>query len=176
MSSPTLSTLPTLRWGIVATGAPSTAFVKDLILQRPDAKAQHIILAIGSSSQSKGEAFVKDHLPILSSLPRVYEGHETVYTDPEVDIVYIGTPDSFHRQNCLDAIKRGKHVLCEKAFTLNAKEAEEVFEAAREMGVFVMEGMWTRFFPLTTDLQHLIHEEWGDWRSEKSVCRFQPGP
>jgi predicted dehydrogenase len=152
-------TLPTLRWGIIATGAISTAFAEDLILQHPDAKAHHIIVAIGSSSQSKGEAFVAEHLPNLSPPPRVYEGYEAVYTDSNVDIVYIGTPNSFHKQNCLDAIKRAKHVLCEKAFTLNANEAEEVIEAAREKGVFVMEGMWTRFFPLTVHLQHLLHAE-----------------
>lgn len=82
-----------------------------------------------------------------------------MYSDPKVDIVYIGTPHAFHRQNCLDAIKHGKHVLCEKAFALNAAETREIFAAAREKGVVVMEAMWTRFFPLTTRLQAMPHSE-----------------
>ncbi|KAH7366645.1 hypothetical protein BKA66DRAFT_425270 [Pyrenochaeta sp. MPI-SDFR-AT-0127] len=148
-----------LRWGIIATGAISSAFAKDLILSRADANAQHIITAIGSSSLSKGLAFVSENIPHVSPAPEVYEGYQSVYTDPNVDIVYIGTLHSFHKQNCIDAIHAGKHVLCEKPFTLNARDAQEVFALAKEKGVFVMEAMWTRFFPLTISLQHLLHEE-----------------
>ncbi|KAF2822938.1 NAD(P)-binding protein [Ophiobolus disseminans] len=151
--------LPTLRWGIIATGAISSAFVTDLILPRPDAKAQHTITAIGSSSQSKGDAFVSSHLPTLTPAPKVYPNYASVYTDPNVDIVYIATPHAFHKQNCLDAIRAGKHILCEKAFTLNARDARAVFAAAKTQRVFVMEAMWTRFFPLVHKLQHLLHSE-----------------
>ena len=57
--------------------------------------------------------------------------------------MYIGTPHSLHKRNCLDAIAAGKHVLCEKPFTINEKEAQEVINAAMEKGVFVMEGILT---------------------------------
>lgn len=148
---------PTLRWGIVATGLISSWFVADLVLPRTDATATHVVQAVGSSSPEKGKKFVETHLPGLS--PTVYGSYAEVYADPNVDAVYIGTPHAFHKKNCLDAIQAGKHVLCEKAFTLNAGEAKEVFEAAREKGVFVMEAMWTRFFPLTKKLQVLLHED-----------------
>lgn len=151
--------LPTLRWGIIATGQISSWFVRDLSLSREDAKAKHIIAAIGSSSKEKGEAFVKQWILNVSPAPKVYAGYDQVYTSPDVDIIYIGTPHSFHKQNCLDAIKAGKHVLCEKAFALNARDAKEVFAAAKEQGVFVMEAMWTRFFPLVQQLQQLLHRE-----------------
>jgi predicted dehydrogenase len=154
-----VQSLPTLRWGIIATGMISSWFVRDLTFDRPDAKAKHIIQAIGSSSRSKGDAFVREFLPTLSPTPRVYGSYAEVYADPDVDIVYIGTPHGFHKQNCLDAIQMGKHVLCEKAFTLTAKEAREVFDAARARGVFVMEALRPRFFPLTKKLLGLIHEE-----------------
>lgn len=153
------SDLPILRWGIVATGAISSAFVKDLVLVRPNAKAHHIVSAVGSSSSQKGEAFVAANVPNLYPSPQVYSGYEGVYTDQNVDIVYIGTPHAFHKQNCLDAIRAGKHVLCEKAFTLNVKDAREVFGAAKAQGVFVMEALWTRFFPLTQTLQRLLHDD-----------------
>jgi predicted dehydrogenase len=62
-------------------------------------------------------------------------------------------------KNCLDAIAAGKHVLCEKPFTMNASQAEKVFSAAKEKGVFVMEAMWTRFFPAVKALQKALHDE-----------------
>lgn len=89
----------------------------------------------------------------------MYPNYSSVYIDPNVDIVYIGTPHSFHKQNCLDAISAGKHILCEKAFTLNADDAREVFAAAKAKGVFIMEAMWTRFLPLTQTLRRMIHDD-----------------
>lgn len=151
--------LPTLRWGIIATGMISSWFVRDLALDRDDATAHHIIQAIGSSSKEKGDAFVREYLTHRSSPPKVYGSYAEVYTDPDVDIVYIGTPHGFHKQNCLDAIAAGKHVLCEKAFAITRREAKEVFEAAKSRGVFVMEALRTRFFPLTKTLLRFIHEE-----------------
>src|ERR1700761_1781610 len=148
MSSPDL---PTLRWGIIATGLISSWFVEDLVLSRSDAKARHIIQAIGSSSLEKGQSFAQKFIPHLS--PTIYSSYAEVYADPSVDIVYIGTPHAFHARNCLDAIAAGKHVLCEKAFTLTAAEARRVLAAAADRGVFVMEAMWTRFYPLLRSLQ-----------------------
>jgi predicted dehydrogenase len=104
------------------------------------------VQAIGSSSLEKGKDFVKKYIPNIS--PTVYGSYEEVYSDPNVDIIYIGTPHAFHKANSLDAIKAGKHVLCEKAFTITSKETKEVFAVVKEKGVFIMEAMWTRFFPL----------------------------
>ncbi|RSL59609.1 hypothetical protein CEP51_013890 [Fusarium floridanum] len=152
-----MANLQSLRWGIIATGQISSHFVQDLVLERPDAPIRHIVQAIGSSSIEKGQAFASKFLPGFS--PNIYGSYDECYQDPEVDIIYIGTPHAFHKQNCLDAIAAGKNVLCEKAFTVTAKEAIEVFEAARAKGVFVMEAMWTRHFPLVKRLQQLLHKE-----------------
>ncbi|CAG8042771.1 unnamed protein product [Penicillium salamii] len=148
---------PTLKWGIIGTGLISSWFVGDLVLPREDKQANHIIQAIGSSSKQKAEDFIQKFAP--ESTATAYGSYESVYSDPEVDIVYIGTPHAFHKQACLAAIAQGKHVLCEKPFTLNRDEAVEVFDAARKQGVFVMEALWTRFMPLSRQLQKLIHEE-----------------
>jgi len=152
-----MSPLPTLRWGIIGTGWISTEVVKDLIIPREDATATHIIQAIGCSSLSKGQSFATAVLPNLN--PTIYGSYTECYNDPNVDLIYIGTPHAFHKQNCLGAIAAGKHILCEKAFTLNARDATEVFAAAKQRGVFVMEAMWTRFFPLTRGLQRVLHED-----------------
>ncbi|KAJ6023666.1 dimeric dihydrodiol dehydrogenase [Penicillium herquei] len=149
--------LPTRRWGIVATGSISTHFVRDLTIDRSAPLARHVIQAIGSSSIEKGKRFASELLP--GKPVTVYGTYNGCYDDPNVDIVYIGTPHAFHKQNCLDAIHAGKHVLCEKPFTLNTKEAEEVLCAAEAKGVFVMEGVWTRHFPITKRLQQILHEE-----------------
>ncbi|KFA56466.1 hypothetical protein S40293_01123 [Stachybotrys chartarum IBT 40293] len=161
---------PTLRWGIIATGLISSWFCSDLLQERQDAQANHIIQAVGSSSAEKGHAFVAKRLP--GQKPTVYGSYAEVYDDPNVDIVYIGTPHAFHKQNCLDAIAKGKHVLCEKSFTLNAHEAREVFAAAKEKGVFIMEAMWTRFFPLVQTLQRLLHEEQAIGQIYRVTCDF----
>jgi predicted dehydrogenase len=148
-----------VRWGIIATGQISSWFVRDLSLHRPDAKATHVIQAVGSSSSQKASEFVQKYISQVSPPPKTYASYEEVYADPDVDIIYIGTPNALHKQNCLDAIKNGKHVLCEKSFAVNAREAKEVLAAAKAKGVFIMEAMWTRFFPLVQTLQRLLHQE-----------------
>lgn len=165
-----MSEKPTLRWGIIATGMISSWFVADLVIDRPNAKANHIIQAIGSSSVEKGRSFVEQHLPGKS--PTIYGSYEEVYAASDVDVVYIGTPHAFHKQNCLDAIRHGKHILCEKAFTLNAREAKEVFDAAKEKGVFVMEAMWTRHFPIIPALQKVLHEDKAIGKIHRAFCDF----
>ncbi|KAK4940204.1 hypothetical protein LTR10_019633 [Elasticomyces elasticus] len=151
------SNFPTCRWGIVSTGMIASWFVADLVLDRPDAKAKHIIQSIGSSSVQKGKDFASKFCP--QSSPTIYGSYEEVYADPSVDCVYIGTPISFHKQNCLDAIAAGKNVLCEKAFTMNAREAKEVFEAAQKKGVYVHEAMWLRHRPMVAKLRQLLYQD-----------------
>ena len=166
------SSVPTLRWGIIGTGQVTSWFVRDLTRARAseDAKAKHVIQAIGSSSQTKGEIFVRDFIPGVT--PTVYGSYQEVYDDPNVDIVYIGTPHAFHKKNALDAIRAHKHVLCEKAFTINAREAAEVLDAAKQEGVFIMEAMWTRFRPLVIELRKQLFEDKviGDVR--RTFCDF----
>ncbi|KAF1955218.1 NAD(P)-binding protein [Byssothecium circinans] len=147
------SSMPTLRWGIIGTGLISSWF------------------AIGSSSIEKGTNFVKSYLSGQPQ-PTVYASYQKVYDDPKVDIIYIGTPHAFHKQNCLDAIAAGKHVLCEKAFTLNSKDGKVVLDAAKAKGVFIMEAMWTRFHPILRHLQKALFEEKviGDIR--RTFCDF----
>ena len=138
--------------------------------------------AIGSSSVSKGKDFVSKYCP--ESSPTIYGSYEEVYDDPHVDIVYIGTPHAFHKKNCLDAINAGKPVFCEKAFTLNASEAKEVFAAAEAKQVYVAEAMWLRHRPLVQTIRRLVHEEkaigdvfrvFSDFGLEKDIANLPDG-
>lgn len=142
---------------ISATGAISTRFATDLEIDRPDAKAKHQIVAIGSSSVEKAQNFISTN--ITKNKPIPYGNYDDLYNDPNVQAVYIGTPHTVHKKNALDAIAAGKHVLCEKPFTLNGKDAQEIFNAAEAKGVFVMEALWTKFFPVVKEMRRLLHEE-----------------
>ncbi|KAI0128308.1 dimeric dihydrodiol dehydrogenase [Xylariales sp. AK1849] len=150
---------PTCRWGIITTGLISSWFVADIVLPRADAKAKHIVQAIGSSSLEKGQKFAADYLKDISEKPAIYASYDEVYNDPDVDCVYIGSPHGFHKRDCLAAIAAGKNVLCEKAFTINAREAKEVFEAAQKKGVYIAEAMWLRHRPMLADLRKLLYED-----------------
>ncbi|KAE8334984.1 hypothetical protein BDV24DRAFT_169670 [Aspergillus arachidicola] len=153
-----MSNIPTLRWGILGTGWISTMFVTDLIAPRKDPQAIHIVTALGSSSEEKGASFVRNiWKDSQATRPQIYDQYQSVYNDKNVDIVYIGTPHAMHKQNCLDAIEEGKSVLCEKPFTINEREAQEVIDAARAKGVFIMEAVWTRFFPLMQSLHDHLY-------------------
>jgi predicted dehydrogenase len=132
-------------------------FVEDLLLESEDSKVEHVVQAIGTSNAQRGQEFVEKYCQ--GQNPRVYDTYEEVYRDPNVEIVYIGTPHGFHFRDCMQAISAGKNVLCEKSFTLNAKQSREIFAAAREKNVYVAEAMWLRHRPIFIELQRLLHEE-----------------
>ena len=70
----------------------------------------------------------------------------------------MATPHSHHYQNTRLALEAGKHVLCEKAFTTNAAQARKLVEIAREKKLFLMEAVWTRYFPISVELRTLVKE------------------
>lgn len=132
---------PQLRWGVVGTGWIAEMFVTDILAPRTDGVVEHVLSAVGStSSVEKSNKFIDSYWRGKGSRPKALGSYQEVYDDADVDIIYIATPHSLHKQNCLDAIRAGKHILCEKPFTINAREAEEVIDAAKAKGVFLMEG------------------------------------
>ena len=135
-----------VRWGILGTGAIARQFVGGLG-SVPEAE----VLAVGSRSEASAEKFAEEW-----GIPRRYGSYEALAADPDVDVVYVATPHPFHAGNAELCLGAGKAVLCEKPFTVNAAEAERVVGLARDRGLFLMEGMWTRFFPLMDRVRALI--------------------
>lgn len=127
------------------------------MLEREDAPVKHLVQAIAGRDLKKCEEFAKEHCP--NSSPKLYDSYQAVYDDPDVDVVYIGTPHAFHKRDILDAIAAGKNILCEKPLTINAREAKEVFDAAKSKGVYLHEAMWLRHRPLVHKLRKLLHDE-----------------
>ncbi|KAI8169031.1 D-xylose 1-dehydrogenase [Colletotrichum sp. SAR 10_70] len=144
-----------LRWGIMATGAMS-----EYLLTNPSTRGvtdvSHTISAVSSSNDpSKAAAFLSriDH-PAPSTV-KIYGSYQALVDDPAVDIVYIATPHSHHFQNAMLALTAGKHVLCEKALCVTAAQARCLVRTAKDRKLFFMEGVWTRFFPLSRRISDL---------------------
>ena len=87
---------------------------------------------------------------------KCYHNYQALCEDPQVDIVYIATPHSFHYEHASLAIEAGKAVLVEKPMGLNAVQSAKLIAKARDKGVFLMEGIWTRFMPITEKLMELL--------------------
>ncbi|MDM7855279.1 Gfo/Idh/MocA family protein [Cellulomonas alba] len=139
-------TAPPIRWGILGAGGIAAQFASAV---NQFTRAQ--LVAVGSRNKDRAERFATAH-----GIPTVHVGYQRLVEDERVDAIYVATPHSEHREHALLAIRAGKHVLVEKAFTRNVAEAREVLDAAREAGVFVMEAMWTRFLPHVAALHQVI--------------------
>ncbi len=111
------------------------------------------LYAIASRSQEKADAFAKEE-----GVLHAYGSYESMLADPAVDLVYIATPHSHHADQMKMCIRAGKAVLCEKAFTPNLHQAEEVLGLAREKGVYVAEALWPRYMPSRWIINDLLAE------------------
>lgn len=107
--------------------------------------------AIASRSLEKAKEFAKTW-----NITKAYGSYEELVEDTDIDLVYIATPHSHHCQHAIMCIEKGKPVLCEKAFTANAKQATQVLELAKKKNVFIAEAIWTRYMPLYLKLTELI--------------------
>lgn len=136
----------TIRWGILGTGWIANQFAVGLS-QLPEAA----LVAVGSRTAESSDRFGDSF-----HVPRRHASYEALADDPGVDVIYVATPNPMHRPHSLLCLEAGKPVLCEKPFALNAQEAEHVIQVAREKGLFLMEAMWTRFFPLMARLRELL--------------------
>jgi predicted dehydrogenase len=133
-------------WGILGTGNIAQLFASDLACV-PDAR----LVAIGSRSKETARVFGEKF-----GVPNQHGSYPELANDPQVQAVYIATPASAHKDNILLCLNAGKAVLCEKPFTVNAREAEEVIALARQKKVFLMEAMWTRFVPIMVKVRELL--------------------
>ena len=135
-----------IRWGIISTGGIASTFASELA-QTDSGSA----VAVGSRRAASAEAFGERF-----GIPNRHDSYEALVADPEVDAVYVGTPHPMHHEDALLALRAGKHVLCEKPFTMNAAEAEELVAEARQRELFLMEAMWARFLPHMREIRRLL--------------------
>lgn len=111
-----------------------------------DMKERHVrftCYAVASRDLERAEKMAEEY-----GFEKAYGSYEAMLSDENVDLVYIATPHSHHYEHIKMCMEHGKHVLCEKAFTVNAKQAEDVFHIAKEKNLLVTEAIWTRYMPM----------------------------
>jgi len=136
----------TVRWGILGPGSIAISFANGLT-----SVSGATLQAVGSRTQEKADKFGAEH-----NAPNRHGSYEALAADPEVDAIYISTPHPQHKDAALLCLRHGKAVLVEKPFAVNAAEAEEMIAEARAQDVFLMEAMWSRFFPAMDHLKKIL--------------------
>lgn len=127
-----------IRWGIIGPGKIAEKFADALV-----ATDNSLLHAVASRKLSKAKDFSSKF-----GVPKSYGNYGEMLEDKEVDAVYISTPHNLHFENAKACLLAGKHVLCEKPFTVTFREAEELFIISRNKNIFIMEALWTRFLPV----------------------------
>lgn len=107
--------------------------------------------AVGSRSQEKADEFARKW-----DVKKAYGSYAELMADPDVDLVYVGTPHSHHYDVTREALLAGKPCLVEKAFMANRREAKEIIDLAHEQKVFLAEAIWTRYQPVVNMVRELI--------------------
>jgi len=139
--------MPALRIGVL--GAAKIA--PHAIVRPSRAVDETEVIAIAARNPDRAQAFASKH-----RVPKVHDSYASLLEDPDVDAIYNPLPNGLHGRWTIAALEAGKHVLCEKPFTANAAEAEEVAEVARRTGLVVMEAFHYRYHPLTVRLVALL--------------------
>ena len=120
-----------MKWGILATGTIAKKFASTV--EQMGAEGEQLV-AVGSRHLESAQAFAQQY-----GIPRCYDSYEALATDSEVEAIYVATPNTLHYENCKLCLEHGKHVLCEKPFTINPEQAQELYRLAEEKHLFLME-------------------------------------
>ena len=107
--------------------------------------------AVASRTYEKAKAFADEW-----GFEKAYGSYEEMLEDPEVELVYVASPHSHHYQYAKMCLEHGKHVLVEKAFTVNAAQAEELIRLSEEKGLLLTEAIWTRYMPSRRMIDELV--------------------
>lgn len=128
-----------LRWGIISAGAISHDFTTALSTLP---KSDHKIIAVAARNLQNAKDFAKLH-----EIPTAYGSYKQLAESSDIDIAYIGVLHPMHYDISKLMLENGKHVLCEKPMCMNAKQARKLIEISHAKKLFLMEAIWSRFFP-----------------------------
>ena len=133
-----------LGWGILSCGKISSDMANAL-----NAQGARIVAAAARRIASSKQ-FAESH-----GIPKAYGSYEELVSDAEVDVVYIGAINTEHKRLAMLALNAGKHCLVEKPLCMSSKDVRELIAYAREKGLFLMEGLWTRSFPAAQKVREI---------------------
>ncbi|CAM4584483.1 hypothetical protein PO909_031782 [Leuciscus waleckii] len=140
-----------IRWGICSAGKISHDFTVALKTLPPE---QHQVVAVGARDLTHAQEFAQKH-----GIPRAYGSYEELAKDPEIDVVYVGTIHPHHLAVGVLFMNSKKNVLCEKPLAMNLKEVRELIATAKKNDIFLMEAVWTRFFPASAEIRRLLSRD-----------------
>ena len=138
--------MPSVGWGVIGPGAIAVGFADAMTMVDGGA-----IVAVASRSLERADAYAERY-----GIAARYDDYAALAEDPEVDVVYVATPQSRHADDTLLMLRAGKHVLCEKPFALNEAQARRMVDEARARNVFMMEAIWSRFLPAYRSLVEVV--------------------
>ena len=136
-----------MNFGIIGLGNIANKFAKTLN------EMNECLYAVASRDIAKAKEFSEKYNSV-----KYYGSYEELYNDPNIDIIYIATPNNYHFINSLDSLKHNKHVICEKPFTTNPNEAKELYDLAKEKNLFIMEELWIEFLPSYRKIKEIIKD------------------
>jgi len=154
-----------IHWGIIGTGNIANQFASDFKYVKLGK-----LVAVASRSKERADNFAKKY-----AIEKTYSSYESLIKDPSIDVIYIATPHTSHKEYTLLALNHNKNVLCEKPFAMNKSEVNEMIQLAKEKNLFLMEAMWMAFQPAFQQVQRWIHEgRIGKIKSIRAEFGFQP--
>lgn len=155
---------PALRWGIMGTG-----WIADQFIRSVQAHTRQVIAAVGSRSKTSAGTFAARY-----GIETAHLSYESLVQDDSLDLIYVATPHTAHRDHALMALEAGRNVFVEKPMALDHAQASEIAAAAASRGLFLAEAMWTYFLPKFDVIDQLIeagvlgeiksvHTEYGEY-------------
>ena len=155
-----------MNFGIIGLGNIANKFAKTLN------SMNECLYAVASRDIAKAKDFSEKYNSI-----KYYGSYEELYKDPNIDIIYIATPNSCHFQNANDALLNNKNVICEKPFTTNPNDATYLYYLAKVKNLFIMEALWIEFLPAYKMIKEIINNgEIGNIKNIKVSYGFDTNP
>lgn len=151
MATEDTSPKDSMKVGILACGTIAQKMATTLTGIVDEGGHDIIPYACASRDLAKAEEFAKKN-----GIKKAYGSYEEMAADPEVDLIYVASPHSHHYEHMKLCIEHGKNVICEKPFTVNKKQADEIMKLAEDRGVLVTEAIWPRYMPLVKQLKEII--------------------
>ncbi|XP_066558005.1 trans-1,2-dihydrobenzene-1,2-diol dehydrogenase isoform X2 [Amia ocellicauda] len=139
------------RWGICGAGKISNDFIVALKTLPPE---EHQIVAVAARDWMHAQQFARKH-----GIRRAYGSYEALTKDEDIDVVYVGVLHTEHLKVGLMLLQAKKNVLCEKPFAMNSREVQQLIAASKKSNVFLMEAIWTRFFPVSIEVSRLLDQK-----------------
>lgn len=154
-----------LNWGVVGLGNFAASYLNDVFKNYKkdplyNKQFQHNLKAVASTTSiEKAKSFLTLLDDGIKGNTKAYGSYEELLNDETINIVYIAAPNAFHYSLALKALDSGKHIIVEKTFTINEKQAVKLKRIGKEKNLFILEGLWTRFLPTFKAISKLVLEE-----------------